>query len=155
MTIRKIRELVYVACPYTSPYGNLKLARTHVATLAAAEVAQSGKHTPFSPLTHGAPMMPVLPTGLVQNHDFWMDHDITILAACDILLVLPLDGWRKSKGVSEEIEFATRVRTPIKFWRDSRLLDQVHGLYQSELPRLLFDMPDLAERQTKGWKLWN
>lgn len=155
MTFRKIKELVYIACPYASHDPQLRAGRVLVASMAAADVAQSAKQVPFSPLTHGDTMRQFLPDGVARDHHFWMDMDITFLAACDLLLVLPLQGWRLSEGVKEEIEFATRCRTPIKFWRDSRLLDRLPKYADTVASKLVLELPDLAERQAKGWKLWN
>jgi hypothetical protein len=49
------------------------------------------------------------------DHSFWMVQDIAILRKCDRLMVLTLDGWDTSKGVTEEIQLAHRLHMPVTY----------------------------------------
>lgn len=48
-------------------------------------------------------------------HSFWLEHDLAILARCDKMIVLQLDGWEDSVGLKAEIDFATGRNIPIEF----------------------------------------
>lgn len=44
----------------------------------------------------------------------WMEFDLAILAACQRLLILKLDGWESSKGIEIERGFAQKMGIPIE-----------------------------------------
>lgn len=50
-----------------------------------------------------------------EGDDFWLRHDLAILARCDRLIVLQLEGWEQSEGLRREIEFATEKNIPIEY----------------------------------------
>jgi hypothetical protein len=43
----------------------------------------------------------------------WRDKDLRQLSSCDAIIILPLDGWKISKGVRGEIKFAINNKKPI------------------------------------------
>jgi len=44
-----------------------------------------------------------------------MAQDLPILACASRLIVLRLDGWDRSRGVTKEIEFAAERGIPVEF----------------------------------------
>lgn len=106
--------MIYLAAPYMHPDLLVREARVREVDACAAALMQDG-HIVFSPLSmnhrvkdhcglHEAP------------HEFWMQQDLPWMTACDKLVVLCLDGWKESKGVAMEIQWAQfQLRIPIDF----------------------------------------
>jgi hypothetical protein len=69
----------------------------------------------YSPIAHGIALEPHLPTKLADDHDFWMRHCLNMLGRCDSLRVYCIYGWRESKGVQMEIEYAKNAKLPITY----------------------------------------
>ncbi|MFK5165356.1 DUF1937 family protein, partial [Propionibacterium freudenreichii] len=64
---------------------------------------------------------------LPTDWEFWAAYDEAILSSCISLIVLPLDGWQESKGVSAEINIARRMGLPVY-----RYVDLLDGNYKLE-----------------------
>lgn len=103
--------MIYLACPYWHEDPIIRNDRAELASLAAAMLMDAG-FTVFSPLSHGDAVRKHLPGGN-RPHEWWMKQDIDILARCDEMFVLPLEGWEFSKGVREEISFCKLTKKPI------------------------------------------
>jgi nucleoside 2-deoxyribosyltransferase len=65
----------------------------------------------FSPIAHTHPiaMHGELPT----SFEFYAAYDEMMISRCDAVVILMLDGWRESVGVTAEIEIAKRLGKPI------------------------------------------
>lgn len=103
-------RFVYLACPLAHPDHVVQNDRIELASVAAAMLMESGL-TVFSPLSHCYRIKQHLTKE--HPHSWWMQQDLRILYACDELFVLPLDGWRESKGVQMELEYARHHDRPI------------------------------------------
>jgi hypothetical protein len=103
-------KLIYLACPFRHEDVNIQKKRCATAHYVAAQLIAQGEHV-FSPLTHNEILIDLVPH-IPGEH--WMQFDLTILAICDKLLVLKLDGWEISKGVQREIAFAQKNGIPIE-----------------------------------------
>lgn len=105
--------MIYIASPYTHPDRALVEWRVDAVSAYTARLMREGK-VAFSPIAH---------SHLVADHledkrfdfEFWMLQDLPILARCDAMHVLCLDGWRASKGVAREILFALTHAIPILY----------------------------------------
>ena len=113
--------MIYLAAPYSTGIGSdtesaalIMRARADRIDREAAKLMAEG-HAVYSPITHGRPLERHLPGDLAADHKFWMAHCKAILAKCDALLVLKLDGWDVSRGVAEEIEHAARLGIPTAY----------------------------------------
>ena len=94
---------MYLASPYSHPDPAVRQARYRAACQATAELMRHGLNV-LSPIIHSHPLAEL---GLPTNWDFWQQIDQGhCLLRCDELLVLMLDGWRESRGVTAEIELA-------------------------------------------------
>jgi hypothetical protein len=63
----------------------------------------------ISPLTHSVPI-----ADKIGNDDgLWVDRDIVFLSISDEIHILTIDGWKKSKSIRKEIEFAKKQNIPI------------------------------------------
>ena len=100
----------YLACPYTHAEEHMHQQRYDQVTDVAAELMRQGL-TIYSPITS----MHYLARRLKVNEVDWLQHDLIILAKCDKLIVLQLEGWEQSEGLRREIEFATENNIPIEY----------------------------------------
>jgi len=66
----------------------------------------------ITPIAHSHP---IAQHGLPVDWGFWERHDRRLLAACDELWVLMLDGWQHSRGGQAEI--ARAAGKPVAFLR--------------------------------------
>ena len=55
------------------------------------------------------------PYGLPTDWAFWEQVDREHLARCDEVLVLMLEGWLLSRGVTAEIEIARELGKPVRY----------------------------------------
>lgn len=72
-------------------------------------------NTVISPIAHSHGVADYLPDNLRLDGDFWMEQDLPLLAKCDEMAVLCLEGWEASKGLKLEIAFASKHGIPIQF----------------------------------------
>jgi nucleoside 2-deoxyribosyltransferase len=104
--------LVYLASPYSHPDPAVKHERFLAACRAAGSLIQQGVHV-FSPIAHTHPI--ALACDLPGGWEFWAEYDRLMIAACDELHVLMLDGWRQSAGVQAEMLIAETLGKPIRW----------------------------------------
>lgn len=102
---------IYLASPYTGTTEQRE-QRFIAVCKAAAELMQLGTVI-YSPIAHGHVIEQHM--GGIQSHAFWMDQCLAMLRRADRLLVLCLPGWKDSKGVALEIEFAKNNNIPCVF----------------------------------------
>jgi hypothetical protein len=104
--------VIYLASPYSHPDPAVRRRRFKAACRAAAAMLTKGLMV-YSPIVHSAP---IAACGLDDmDHDFWMHVDRPYLEWCTIVMVMTLDGWRESRGVSAEIAAARSMRKPVSF----------------------------------------
>lgn len=72
-------------------------------------------NTVISPIAHSHGVADFLPDNLRLDGDFWMEQDLPLLARCDEMAVLCLDGWENSNGVKKEIAFAEEHGIPVRY----------------------------------------
>lgn len=102
--------LAYLATPYTHPEPLVMEARYRAVTKAAGVLFSLGIPV-FSPITHSHPVK--LSANLTTPWADWALYDEAIITrACSFLLVLQLDGWAESVGVTAEREIAARIEMP-------------------------------------------
>lgn len=104
-------SLIYLASPYSHGDPIVREMRFLSACAAAADLMRQGKHV-YSPIAH---THPIARFGLPLDWDFWSEYDRKFLAVCESMIVLMLDGWEQSKGVSAEMQIARDLNIPITF----------------------------------------
>jgi hypothetical protein len=89
--------------------------RLHRYNAAAAVLAERlGKGLPtYSPIVHNHFITSHY--GLPKTWEFWSQHDLPLLNYACELLILTLDGWDISKGVTAERAFAEENKIPVYF----------------------------------------
>lgn len=109
-----IPGLVYLASPYTKHPKGRQVAFQQVANVTALMLEYG--IVAFSPITYSHPLSPYMsPRDSDEEHMFWMDVDRGFMRRCDALVVLQLEGWEDSKGVTEELAFFRWARKPVYF----------------------------------------
>jgi len=105
------KSLIYLACPYSDPNKDIRESRYKEALKATVELFRIGNHV-YSPIVHSH----YIEVGLgieKPGFDFWRDYDLRLISHSDILMVLTICGWNKSKGVAAEIDYAQSIRLPV------------------------------------------
>jgi len=111
------RPLVYLACPYSHPKRAVRFERFEAANRAAGMLMVMRGEPVFSPISHSHPICEAVvdaETGESQSWDYWERFDRAILSLCRKLYVLPLPGWKESRGVQAEIVIAGQMGIPVE-----------------------------------------
>jgi hypothetical protein len=106
------KDLIYLACPYSSPDPAVREQRFHAVNRAAARLMEQGDLI-FSPISHSHPI--AIDGGLPKDWGFWERYDRAILGCCRTLIVLCLPGWEQSVGVQAEIKIAKELGLDIEY----------------------------------------
>jgi hypothetical protein len=106
-------KFIYLASPYSHPDHEVREARYRAACRKAAQYARKGIAV-FAPIVHSHPLVPYMDAAQCMDFDLWMKLDLPLLKAADELHILCIDGWRASRGVTREVEFATQIGVPVK-----------------------------------------
>src|SRR6185503_15575740 len=106
------RHLTYLACPYSHPDREVRVARFEAVNRIAGELMRRGLKI-FSPISHTHPIAEA--TDLPLGWDYWHEYDHAFLSASKKLIVLMLDGWRELTGVTGEIEIARNLGIEIEY----------------------------------------
>ena len=100
--------MIYLASPYSaSPQANFKLTEAFV-----ANALRRGRPI-FSPVVHCHQIS--IDYNLPGDFEFWQNYNFKMLSAAHDIWVLTLPGWKESKGVTSEIEFAQTYQIPITY----------------------------------------
>ena len=107
-----LKQLVYLACPYSHTDRSVRVARFEAVNKVAAALMREGLKV-FSPISHTHPIAEAgeLPLGW----DYWHEYDKAFLSASYKMVVLMLDGWRESAGVNGEIEIARLMGIDVEY----------------------------------------
>jgi hypothetical protein len=103
--------MIYLASPYTDCDSAVRQQRFEAVCRATAALIRQGEVV-YSPIVHGHPLCQY---GLPGDWAFWQEYDLAFLEKCDRIVVLTLDGWKKSVGVQAEIEAARRLGKSVTY----------------------------------------
>lgn len=108
----KNRKLYYLASPYSHDDPDIREERYLVVQKAAIDLMMENVWA-FSPITYNHPMLPIrqFPT----SFDFWEEYDKAFIDHSTGLIVLMMDGWKESIGVTEEIRYAEELGIPVYY----------------------------------------
>jgi nucleoside 2-deoxyribosyltransferase len=110
-------ELIYLASPYNHTDARVREARYRAAMHCVAESMMDvrewngRKVVVYSPIVHNHPTS--LLYTFPREWEFWRALDFPMLERCDRLVVLKLEGWDRSVGVTAELSFARDLGKPI------------------------------------------
>jgi hypothetical protein len=110
---------IYVASPYSSPAREVECLRylqvMKFMTFLINEFSSPRDPTFYSPILHCHDWAEK--NNLAKDAVTWRKMNMGMLRHASALFVLRLDGWRESKGLSTEIQFAKDHWIPITYWK--------------------------------------
>ena len=92
-------EIEYLAIPYTDPDESVRDFRASLSDIVCADLMNKGRiiFAPISSCHHIAKVY-----GLPKDWEFWKKIDEEFIRASKKLLVITLDGWEESTGVTAQ-----------------------------------------------------
>jgi hypothetical protein len=106
-------SIIYLANPYSHPDPEVQAARYREALRVTAELTRMG-YVVFSPIVHSHPLH--VSEGVAGDWNFWKFIDFEFIRNAGALMVVPMPGYRESRGVTEEIEYAVKIGIPVVFY---------------------------------------
>ncbi len=107
-------SIIYLACPYTHDSAKVMHMRYLKVTEAAARISEKG-YSVFSPITLGHILANFPGASVPTDWERWAELDKRIISVCDELWVFCLPGWRASRGVREECDYAAELGVDTRF----------------------------------------
>ena len=101
-------QKIYLAIPYTG----IEELSFKVANYIAAKLMNEGNIV-FSPISHSHHI--AAQNELESGWDYWKKFDESFIGWCDIVAIVMLIGWERSKGVNGEIDIADSFGKPITY----------------------------------------
>lgn len=105
-------SLIYLACPYSHPDLNVRKERFRIANQVTGKLMNEG-HFVFSPISMSHPV--AMDASLPGDWQFWKAFDTALLARCQKVLVIDIEGTSESTGVKAEIEIAKGFGIPVEY----------------------------------------
>lgn len=110
--------MIYLAAPYSAPHAacpSFIEDLRYRETLYTSALLTSRGHFVCTPtvLGHVVDQATREANWPSPSHEWWLCWSQELLAACDALWVLCLDGWQDSKGIAREIAWAKEQDLPI------------------------------------------
>lgn len=94
--------MIYVASPYSHPDSAVRQQRYEAVVAFMATLVPS--RLAFSPIMHTHDM--TVRHNIAGDFATWQRYCLGMIDKADAFWVLPLEGWRESKGVAAEIDYA-------------------------------------------------
>jgi nucleoside 2-deoxyribosyltransferase len=104
---------IYLASPYSHPEESVRNSRHLAACKKTAQYIDKGIAV-FSPIAQSHPVADHMDESKRMDFDLWMKVDLPLLRMASELHVLCIDGWRQSRGVTKEIEYADQLGISVK-----------------------------------------
>lgn len=105
-------EIIYLATPYIHPDPAIVELRFKQACVIAGKLMQQGKIV-FCPIAHTHPIAVVCPEMPQFDYEYWLKFDQAFIGVSKKLLIVPLMGWKESKGIAKEITIARELKIPV------------------------------------------
>lgn len=102
--------MIYLASPYSHPSPAVREHRFIIARHFTIQMLRLGKPI-FSPIVYGHDMAAQIGTDFKS----WQALNDAMVKVCEQFLVLRLEGWEDSAGVTHEIALAKSLRKPITY----------------------------------------
>jgi hypothetical protein len=101
--------LIYIATPYSgNEEANYKKA-CHV----CANIVMATNFAVFSPIVHWHRIAQEYK--LATDAEYWWYINREYLHKADVLMVIQMKGWKDSKGIAQEIEYAKELGKKIRY----------------------------------------
>jgi len=105
-------SFTYIASPYSHEDPTVRKKRFYDVSLYTAHLIRSGV-VAYSPIAHSHPLAEEF--NLEGDFDAWKRQNFGMLSKASMMIVVCLDGWQESKGVTAEIAFARECGIPINY----------------------------------------
>ena len=114
-------QLYYFASPYSSENSFVRQIRYEATIYAASELTKIGFRL-LEPIAmcHEQSNRHQMPSG----YQFWQSRDRGFIDICDAVIVLQLEGWKESEGVSDEIQYAKSLGKEVHLLHVDDIIDQ-------------------------------
>lgn len=106
----KSKELSMTRPDYTTQDKEIREKRFNAVNEIAGKLIKAG-FAVISPISQSHPI--AIQGDFTGTFEEWADMDYNLISRCDMVFVYCQDGWDKSKGVINEIEFATANKIPV------------------------------------------
>lgn len=103
--------LSYLAAPYSHSDKAVVEKRMEILCKVDAQLMKRGIFTVSPLLKHFIVHHADLPT----DWNFWKDYSDALLCAVDQVIVVMIEGWQESVGVTAEIKMATDLGIPVVY----------------------------------------
>jgi hypothetical protein len=97
-------KLIFISSPYSHEDEKV-VEENYLKVVKLASLICSKSEVAISPIVYGHTLLNYV--SMPNDWEFWKNFCLTLLEKCDEMIVYKMDGWDKSRGVKEEIEFAT------------------------------------------------
>lgn len=104
-------EVEYLAIPYSHLDPMIRKHRFEIANKITADLMKKGRII-FSTISHCHPLTDY---GLPGSWDYWKKYNREFLKMCKKLIVVTLEGWQDSVGVTEELRIAEEEGVTIEY----------------------------------------
>lgn len=105
-------SLIFISSPYSHSDPNVIEENFIKVTELVVYLTNKGI-TAISPITYGHTLLKYMNSD--NDWETWKDFCLTFLNKSDELWVYKMEGWNRSRGVAEEIEFAVKNNLNIKY----------------------------------------
>jgi hypothetical protein len=109
----------YLSNPYTGSPSEMR-ERAQAAAQAVATLLRNGVHA-WSPIVHNHAMMAFSDFSLEERRELLLPYDFSLLRAAKGMIVLQLEGWEDSYGVTKEIELCKELGKPVAFLEPAKV----------------------------------
>lgn len=107
--------MLYLASPYSHKDPLIMKTRFLLVEQCTAYILQRRDHV-YSPIVHCHEIAAKF--SLPTDFDFWQAYNRDMLRRCTEFAILDIDGWKESKGVRGEFDFAQLCEMPTKLISD-------------------------------------
>ena len=105
--------MIYLCSVYSLNADKALMQRRYqYAAQRTAEFLKEG-HTVFCPINHCHPIAEKF--DMPREWEFWEQHDLNYIDACDEVWVLQMPGFQDSTGITAEVDYALSKDKPLKF----------------------------------------
>lgn len=112
------RGLIYLASPYTGTDAE-RYQRFHDISVIAGHIHMAGFPV-FSPIAHSHPIYERNPETGHKFEQWVLVNHLMIDLADEVWVATDVDGWDRSRGVHDEIEYAHATGKPVRYIIDAK-----------------------------------
>jgi hypothetical protein len=113
--------VIYLASPYAHVLERVREQRFVQARVAVKRMMRQGMYV-YSPIVYGHQFATMF-EGVDTRWAYWKTFDLQMLAKCDRVIVLTLDGWKDSCGVTAEVTMAKELGIPVEYMSLESIID--------------------------------